>query len=75
MFGLFNNRVPVNKRVTVSKKELDDILDYFNDQIEVLANENNRINQAYKKDTNELKLKIKELESKPVKTIIKYVKR
>ena len=69
MLGLFNKRVPV------SKKELDDILDYFNDQIEVLANENNRINQAYKKDTNELKLKIKELESKPVKTIIKYVKR
>lgn len=69
MFRLFNNRVPF------SKKELYERFDYFYDQIEVLKNENNRIRQTYKKDTNELKLKIKELENKPPKTIIKYVKR
>ena len=38
-----------NNRVSVSKKELDEILDYFHDQIEVLANENNKIKQTYKK--------------------------
>lgn len=70
MFNLFTEN-----RVAVSKKQLDEILDYFHDQIEVLANENNMIKKTYKKDTDALKLRIGQLENQPPKVIIKYVKR
>ena len=70
MFNLFTGN-----RVAVSKEQLDEILDYFNDQIEVLANENNMIKKTYKKDTDALKLRIGQLENQPPKVIIKYVKR
>jgi hypothetical protein len=44
------------------------ILDFLSDEID-------KLNDKHKKQIDELNLKIKELENKPTKTIIKYVKR
>ena len=52
----------------VSQKELDEILDYLTSEIDNLKTSHNQ-------EVDTLKAKIKELESKEPKTIIKYVKR
>ena len=52
----------------VSQKELDKLLD-------CLSNEIDNLKRIHKKEVDTLKAKIKELESKETKTIIKYVKR
>lgn len=52
----------------VSQKELDELLDY-------LTNEIDNLKTSHNQEVNVLKAKIKELESKETKTIIKYVKR
>lgn len=52
----------------VSQKELDELLDY-------LTNEIDNLKTSHKQEVDALKAKIKELESKEPKTIIKYVKR
>ena len=52
----------------VSQKELDEILDYLTSEIYNLKT-------SHKQEVDALKVKIKQLESKETKTIIKYVKR
>ena len=52
----------------VSQKELDELLDY-------LTNEIDNLETSHKQEVDTLKAKIKELELKQPKTIIKYIKR
>ena len=52
----------------VSQKELDELLDCLTNEIDTLKT-------SHKQEVDTLKAKIKELELKQPKTIIKYVKR
>ena len=52
----------------ISQKEIDEILDY-------VSNEIDKLKTSHMQEVDTLKAKIKELESKQPKVIIKYVKR